>query len=76
MLLSYLKSLLKSMRHYCAHYPLASDKVLGYTLLQHLSASSPDTSVLLTADGIKKREVADKAALQLQLDISSSDQDD
>ncbi|MBK8568491.1 MAG: hypothetical protein IPN81_00110 [Nitrosomonadales bacterium] len=47
-----------------------------HTLLQHLSASSPDTSVLLTADGIKKREGADKAALQLQLDISSSDQDD
>ncbi|RFC32770.1 MAG: hypothetical protein DID91_2727703547 [Candidatus Nitrotoga sp. MKT] len=50
--------------------------VLLHTLLQHLSASSPGTSVLLTADGIKKREMADIAALQLQFDISSSDQDD
>ncbi|MBL0038633.1 MAG: PD-(D/E)XK nuclease family protein [Nitrosomonadales bacterium] len=44
-----------------------------HTLLQHLSASSSGTSVLLTADGIKKREMTDMAALQLQLDISSSD---
>jgi len=44
-----------------------------HTLLQHLSASSPDTSVLLTADGIKNREMSDKAALQLQYGISSSD---
>ncbi|CAH1086734.1 UvrD-helicase domain-containing protein [Candidatus Nitrotoga sp. 1052] len=50
--------------------------ILLHTLLQHLSASSPalpGTSVLLTADGIKKREMTDKAALQLQFDISSGD---
>jgi ATP-dependent helicase/nuclease subunit A len=47
--------------------------ILLHTLLQHLSASSPGTSVLLTADGIQKREMADMAALQLQFDISSSD---
>jgi ATP-dependent helicase/nuclease subunit A len=44
-----------------------------HTLLQYLSASSPGTAVLLTADGIKKREMTDMAALQLQFDISSSD---
>jgi len=49
---------------------------LLHTLLQHLSAPSsvlPSTSVLLTADGMKGREMTDKAALQLQFDISSSD---
>ncbi|CAH1388221.1 UvrD-helicase domain-containing protein [Candidatus Nitrotoga sp. M5] len=46
-----------------------------HTLLQHLSASSPDIPILLTADEFKKREITDKAALQLQHGISSDDMD-
>ncbi|MDQ3267460.1 MAG: UvrD-helicase domain-containing protein, partial [Pseudomonadota bacterium] len=47
-----------------------------HTVLQHLSASSaalPCSSVLFAADGMKKREITDKVALQLQCEISSSD---
>jgi ATP-dependent helicase/nuclease subunit A len=47
-----------------------------HTLLQHLSASSlalSCSSVLFAADEMKKREMTDKVALQLQCDISSSD---
>ncbi len=47
--------------------------IVLHALLQHLSASSPSTSVLHSSDGIKKGEMADKAALQLQFDISSAD---
>lgn len=47
--------------------------ILLHALLQHLCASSPGTTVLHAADGIKKREMTDMAALQLQFDISSGD---
>ena len=47
-----------------------------HTLLQHLSASSPalpHTSVSHTTNGTQTGEMANKIALQLQCDISSSD---
>ncbi|CAH1903670.1 DNA helicase [Candidatus Nitrotoga sp. HW29] len=50
--------------------------ILLHTLLQHLSASSPvlpRTSGPLTAQSIKKKEITDKTALQLQFGVSSSD---